>query len=53
MGWILPPPPPNPLIVVNNIIYVFYEKLVHLENNQLLKRTPLSFMIVSFLKKAN
>jgi len=25
-------PPPTPPIVVNNIIYVFYEKLKHFEN---------------------
>jgi len=30
MGWVLPPPPLH--IVDNNVIYVFCEKLKHLEN---------------------
>jgi hypothetical protein len=40
-------------IVVNNIIYVFYEKLEHIENKLLLKETPLSFMIIGCLKEVN
>jgi len=42
-----------PLIVVNKIIYVFCEKLGHLENKELLKTTSLSFMIIGYLKEAN
>jgi hypothetical protein len=39
-------------IVVNNIIYLFRGKLRCLKN-ELLKKTPLSSMIVGCLKKVN
>jgi hypothetical protein len=44
----LPPP-----IIVNNIIYVFCEKLGCLENKSLLKTTPLSSMMIGYLKEVN
>jgi hypothetical protein len=44
------PPPP---IIFNNTIYVFCEKLRHLETKYLLKTTPLSFMMIGYLKEAN
>jgi hypothetical protein len=42
-----------PPIVVNKIVYIFCEKLGHLENKELLKTTSLSSMIIGCLKEAN
>jgi hypothetical protein len=46
MGWMYTPPP----IVLNNIIYVFCEKLRHLENKYLLKTTPFSCVWKKLIK---
>jgi hypothetical protein len=52
MEWESPPPPTHP-IVVNNIVYLLCGKLGYFENKSLLKKTPLSFMIVGCLQKTN
>jgi hypothetical protein len=45
-----PSPPPSP-IVVNDIIYLFHEKMGCLENEFFKKKTPLPSMIVDYFLK--